>query len=196
LYFSCRQNKPAVNSLCRASVKSGGWVVPVGTRHKELIFYIMKSLDTHFKDIILRDLYKDPRKKRIQQDIMDKLQTKLFPEQLISYRKQLVMEGLITEEEPDEIHSLIEITPKGYEAIEKYGSYQSFLAAKTTEIINNTKLTTLNIKQLRIKNLSILINIILAILGILLTSYTIYQNNQINELKELLYKSNIEIPIK
>ena len=106
------------------------------------------------------------------------------------------MEGLITEEEPDEIHSLIEITPKGYEAIEKYGSYQSFLAAKTTEIINNTKLTTLNIKQLRIKNLSILINIILAILGILLTSYTIYQNNQINELKELLYKSNIEIPIK
>ncbi|WP_373259077.1 hypothetical protein [Bacteroides thetaiotaomicron] len=156
----------------------------------------MKSLDTHFKDIILRDLYKDPRKKRIQQDIMDKLQTKLFPEQLISYRKQLVMEGLITEEEPDEIHSLIEITPKGYEAIEKYGSYQSFLAAKTTEIINNTKLTTLNIKQLRIKNLSILINIILAILGILLTSYTIYQNNQINELKELLYKSNIEIPIK
>ena len=86
----------------------------------------MKSLDTHFKDIILRDLYKDPRKKRIQQDIMDKLQTKLFPEQLISYRKQLVMEGLITEEEPDEIHSLIEITPKGYEAIEKYGSYLSW----------------------------------------------------------------------
>lgn len=48
---------------------------------------------------------------------MDELQTKLFPEQLISYRKQLVMEGLITEEEPDEVHSLVEITPKGYEAI-------------------------------------------------------------------------------
>lgn len=156
----------------------------------------MDSLETHFKDIILRDLYKDPRKKRIQRDIMSWYNVTLHDLQLISYRKQLVMEGLITEEEPDEVHSLIEITPKGYEAIKKYGSYQSFLDANTIDAINNTKLTTLNIKQLRIKNLSILINIILAILGILLTAYTIYQNDQINDLKELLYKSNIEIPIK
>ena len=124
------------------------------------------------------------------------IDVKLTDIQLITYRKQLVMEGLITEEEPDEVNSLIEITPKGYDIIEKYGNYQFFLAAKAIDTINNTKLTTLNIKQLRIKNLSILINIILAILGILLTSYTIYQNNQKNELKELLYKSNIEIPIK
>lgn len=105
----------------------------------------MDSLETHFKDIILRDLYKDPRKKRIQRDIMSWYNVTLHDLQLISYRKQLVMEGLITEEEPDEVHSLIEITPKGYEAIKKYGSYQ---------------------------------------------------NDQINDLKELLYKSNIEIPIK
>lgn len=156
----------------------------------------MDSLETHFKDIILRDLYKDPRKKRIQRDIMSWYNVTLYDIQLISYRKQLVMEGLITEEDPDEVHSLIEITPKGYEAIKKYGSYQSFLDANTMDAINSTKLTTLNIKQLRIKNLSILINIILAILGILLTAYTIYQNDQINDLKELLYKSNIEIPIK
>lgn len=156
----------------------------------------MDSLETHFKDIILRDLYKDPRRKRIQRDIMSWYDINLLDTQLISYRKQLVMEGLITEEDPDEVHSLIEITPKGYEAIKKYGSYQSFLDANTMDAINNTKLTTLNIKQLRIKNLSILINIILAILGILLTAYTIYQNDQINDLKELLYKSNIEIPIK
>lgn len=156
----------------------------------------MESLDTHFKDIILRDLYKDPCKKRIQHDIMDWIDIRLTDIQLITYRKQLVMEGLITEEKPDEVHSLIAITPKGYEVIERYGNYQSFLEAKEMDTINNTKLTTLNIKQLRIKNLSILINIILAILGILLTSYTIYQNNQINELKEMLYKSNIEIPIK
>lgn len=156
----------------------------------------MESLDTHFKGIILSAFRRDPRKKRIQHDIMDWIDVKLTDIQLITYRKQLVMEGLITEEEPDEVNSLIEITPKGYDIIEKYGNYQSFLAAKAIDTINNTKLTTLNIKQLRIKNLSILINIILAILGILLISYTIYQNNQINELKELLYKSNIEIPIK
>nr|DAJ14679.1 MAG TPA: Transcriptional regulator, MarR/EmrR family, emrR, transcriptional regulator, DNA-binding [Siphoviridae sp. ctEfY6] len=157
---------------------------------------MMESLETHFKGIILNNLHHDPRRKRIQHDIMDWINVKLADVQLITYRKQLVMEGLITEEEPDEVHSLIAITPKGYEVIERYGNYQSFLEAQTMDTINNTKLTTLNIKQLRIKNLSILINIILAILGILLTSYTIYQNNQINELKEMLYKSNIEIPIK
>ncbi|WP_212114264.1 hypothetical protein [Bacteroides pyogenes] len=156
----------------------------------------MKSLETHFKSIILSDLHHDPRKKRIQHDIMSWIGVNLMDVQLMAYRKQLVMEGLITEESPDEIHSFIEITPKGYEAIEKYGSYQSFLEAQTMEITNKTKLTTLNIKQLRIKNLSILINIILAVLGILLTAYTLYQNNRINELKELLYKSNIEYSIK
>lgn len=42
LYFSPCQNKPkAINSLCRASVKPDGRVVPVGTRHKELIIYNM-----------------------------------------------------------------------------------------------------------------------------------------------------------
>ena len=38
------------------------------------------------------------------------------------------MEGLITEEEPDEVHSLVEITPKGYEAIQTFGSYQAYIA--------------------------------------------------------------------
>jgi hypothetical protein len=48
LYFSPCQNKPkAVNSLCRASVKPDGRVVPVGTRHKELI--ITQSLLSYLK---------------------------------------------------------------------------------------------------------------------------------------------------
>ena len=38
----------------------------------------MESLEIHFKGIILSDLYCDPRKKRIQYDILDKLQIKLL----------------------------------------------------------------------------------------------------------------------
>ena len=77
----------------------------------------MESLDIHLKDLILRDLHKTPKKKRIQFDIFDELQISLSTEQLIGYRKQLVMEGLITEENPEELDSPIEVTPKGYEVI-------------------------------------------------------------------------------
>ena len=123
----------------------------------------MEPLETHFKGIILSNLYRDPHKKRIQHDIMDELQTKLFPEQLISYRKQLVMEGLITEEEPDEVHSLVEITPKGYEAIQTFGSYQAYIAE--SEVMKS--------RYLRLKTISIVITTLLSILsfitGILLS---------------------------
>lgn len=173
MYFNRRQNNQFVNSLCRAPVKSGGWVVPVGTRHKELIFYIMEPLETHLKGIILSNLYRDPRKKRIQHDIMDELQTKLFPEQLISYRKQLVMEGLITEEEPDEVHSLVEITPKGYEAIQTFGSYQAYIADQQKAIKLQRESEVMKSRYLRLKTISIVITTLLSILsfitGILLS---------------------------
>ena len=162
-----------VNSLCRASVKSGDWVVPGGTRHKELIFYIMDSLGTHFKDIILRDLYCDPRKKRIQYDILDKLQIKLFPEQLISYRKQLVMEELVTEDYPDEIDSPIEVTPKGYELIHLHGSYDAYINSMKQDEELRKESERLQAKYLRLKIYNTVITIFCTIIsfiaGILLS---------------------------
>ena len=130
----------------------------------------MEPLETHFKGIILSNLYRDPRKKRIQHDIMDELQTKLFPEQLISYRKQLVMEGLITEEEPDE---LVEITPKGYEAIQTFGSYQAYIANQQKAIKLQRESEIMKSRYLRLKTISIVITTLLSILsfitGILLS---------------------------
>ena len=133
----------------------------------------MEPLETHFKGIILSNLYCDPRKKRIQHDIMDELQTKLFPEQLISYRKQLVMEGLITEEEPDEVHALVEITPKGYEAIQTFGSYQAYIADQQKAIKLQRESEVMKSRYLRLKTISIVITTLLSILsfitGILLS---------------------------
>ncbi|KAB4494217.1 hypothetical protein GAC87_13415 [Bacteroides thetaiotaomicron] len=125
----------------------------------------MEPLETHFKGIILSNLYRDPRKKRIQHDIMDELQTKLFPEQLISYRKQLVMEGLITEEEPDEVHSLVEITPKGYEAIQTFGSYQAYIANQQKAIKLQRESEIMKSRYLRLKTISIVITTLLSILS-------------------------------
>lgn len=37
------------------------------------------------------------------------------------------MEGLITEENPEDLDSPIEVTPKGYEVIHLHGSYGTFI---------------------------------------------------------------------
>lgn len=133
----------------------------------------MDPLETHFKDIILRDLYKDPRKKYIQRDIMDYLDVKLFDVQLTSYRKQLVMEGLITEEDPDKVHSLIEITPKGYNAIQTFGSYQAYIADQQKAIKLERESAIMKSRYLKLKTISIVITTLLSILsfiaGILLS---------------------------
>lgn len=155
-------------------MKSGGWVVPVGTRHKELIFCIMESLEIHFKGIILSDLYCDPRKKRIQYDILDKLQIKLLPEQLISYRKQLIMEGLITEDFPDEIDSPVEITPKGYEIIHLHRSYDAYINSMKQDEELRKESERLQAKYLKLKIYNTVITIFCTIIsfiaGILLSS--------------------------
>lgn len=133
----------------------------------------MDSLETHFKDIILRDLYKDPCKKYIQRDIMDYLDVKLFDVQLTSYRKQLVMEGLITEENPDNVHSLIQITPKGYNAIQTFGSYQAYIADQQKAIKFERESAIMKSRYLKLKTISIVITTLLSVLsfiaGILLS---------------------------
>lgn len=140
----------------------------------------MESLDNHFKDIILRDLFKTPAKKRIQSDIMDVLDIKLLPEQLISYRKQLVMEGLITEEDPENLHSSIEITTKGYNVIQVFGSYQAYIANEQKAVKLQRENEIMKSRYLRLKTISVIVTTVLAILsfiaGILLS----------NQVKELL----------
>jgi hypothetical protein len=136
-------------------------------------------LGNKFKGIILSALYRNPTKKRIQHDIMDPLEVRLFPVQLLSYRKQLVMEGLITDDGSNEVDALIEITPKGYEAIQQYGGYMEYREAQLKEKENKLAYQELERKYLRYKIRSILVAIVLSIAsfitGILLS-------NQVREL--------------
>lgn len=125
----------------------------------------MESLHIHFKDIILRNLYSDPRKKRIQQDIMDWSGTKLHDAQLISYRKQLVKEELITEEEPDAVDSLIEITSKGYEAIQAFGSYQAYIADQQRVIKLQRESEIMKSRYLKLKTISVVVTTLLTALS-------------------------------
>lgn len=105
---------------------------------------------------------------------MDTLDTKLFPEQIISYRKQLVIEGLVTELNPNEEDSLIEITPKGYKAIQIYGNYINYVRAKQQEVSLSQKHQKIQQRYLKLKVISIIVTIILSIVsfiaGILLST--------------------------
>nr|DAJ16418.1 MAG TPA: hypothetical protein [Myoviridae sp. ctNqw6] len=133
----------------------------------------MDSLDTHFKDIILRHLYRMPQKQRIQKDIMSRLDTVLLPVQIISYRKQLVMEGLITESNPNEEDSPIEATLEGYKVIQLYGNYMDYVKAKKKEVSLSRESQKMQQKYLKLKFVCTIITIILSILsfitGILLS---------------------------
>ena len=125
----------------------------------------MESLEIHFKGIILSDLYCDPRKKRIQYDILDKLQIKLLPEQLISYR--------ITEDCPDEIDSPVEITPKGYKIIHLHRSYDAYINSMKQDEELGKESERLQAKYLKLKIYNTVITIFCTIIsfiaGILLS---------------------------
>lgn len=114
-----------------------------------------------------------PQKQRIQKDIMSRLNTVLLPVQIISYRKQLVIEGLITESNPNEEDSPIEATPEGYKAIQLYGNYMDYVKAKKKDASLSRESQEMQQKYLKLKLVCTVITIILSILsfitGILLS---------------------------
>ena len=91
----------------------------------------------------------------------------------MNYKLNYFLEGLITEEEPDEVHSLVEITPKGYEAIQTFGSYQAYIANQQKAIKLQRESEIMKSRYLRLKTISIVITTLLSILsfitGILLS---------------------------
>lgn len=123
----------------------------------------MDGFDDNFKNTISLDLYKSPLKKRIQYDIFDLLNIRLYPSQLKSYRKQLVVEELITEYNPDEEDSFIEITPEGYKAIQVYGDYMNYIKAKQREVSLSITNQEMQQKYLKLKIISTATTIILVL---------------------------------
>lgn len=78
-------------------------------------------------------------------------------EQLIGYRKQLVMEGLITEENREELDSPIEVTPKGYEVIHLHGSYGTFINSIQQAEVLRKESEKLQAQNLKLKSIVLLL---------------------------------------
>lgn len=128
-----------------------------------------RDLDAEMKDTILRDLYKIPVRKKIQRDIFGALGINLHQVQLYAYRKQLVAEGMIAECNPQEEDCEVEITVKGYEAIQMFGSYQAYCKEKKKQAMSERSLQYLKERNLRLVNMNIIVGIITFIAGILLS---------------------------
>lgn len=123
------------------------------------------DLGAKMKNTILCDLYKLPVRKRIQKDIFAPLDIHLHNVQLYTYRKQLIAEGLIQEHNPTEGDCEVEITMKGYEAIQLHGSYQAYCTEKKKQAMTERSLQYLKERNLRLKNLNIIVGLISFITG-------------------------------
>ena len=122
------------------------------------------------KNTILCDLFTMPTRKRIQRDIMEPLGIRLHEVQLYAYRKQLVAEGMITEYEDGTPDCEIEITVKGYEVIQFFGTYPAYCKEKRKQALSERNLQYLKERNLRLVNLNIIVGFVSFILGALLSA--------------------------
>ena len=80
------------------------------------------------------------------------------------------MEGLITEENPEELDSPIEVTPKGYEVIHLHGSYGTFINSIQQAEVLRKESEKLQAQNLKLKKyITITLSILSFITGILLS---------------------------
>lgn len=126
--------------------------------------------DNRLADIILQALYHVPDYLSIQDNILYPLKIEVTDEKIMLIRRRLFMQGMIEEQDPDDVHSLVKITPKGYQAIDLFATYDAYCKEQKRMKISQREILYLKEKNIRLKNLNIVIGIISFIAGILLSS--------------------------
>lgn len=130
--------------------------------------------DDEIKNKILLVLHKIPDALSIQRNVLEPLNIQLDTSRIMMIRKQLVIEGLITERDPKDIQSLIEITPEGYYAVDVFEDYHSYKLHKKQGVALQREVDVLNMKYLRLKTVSIVMTIVATIIsfisGVLLST--------------------------
>lgn len=121
--------------------------------------------DEKLTDTILQVLHRIPDYISMKNNILIPLKIEIDDVQIMLIRKRLVLEGLIVEKDPDTTDSLIKITPEGYQAIDIFENYLSYKQHKKQGVTLQREVDILNIKYLRLKNISISITIIATIIS-------------------------------
>lgn len=121
--------------------------------------------DEDLLNIILQALYRIPDYLSIQKNILIPLNIKSEESTSMILRKRLVAEGLIEEKEPESPSSLVKITPKGYQAIRDFDTYKDYEKEQKRIARNQRTIQYLEEKNLRLKNLNIIVGLVSFIIG-------------------------------
>ncbi len=152
--------------------------------------------DTELMDLLITALYEEPG---YCDDIAELLQRRngvfISVEERRKLFRNMIDLGYATEGyEVCGPHPCIELSAKGREMVLEYGNYRSFLNSQKRSTIKREKERTLKNNEIRIKIVHIVITIIISIIAISISLYSILQNERIKEMEELLHKYNIEVP--
>lgn len=148
-------------------------MVPVSARYEELMLNIIRMKDSvprtlseaELTEIILQALYKIPDYLSVQKNILLPLNIKVEEGTIMMIRKRLVAQGLIVEKEPESPSSLIKITPEGYQAIRDFNTYKDYDKEQKRMSLSQRRIQYLEERNLRLKNLNILIGIASFLIG-------------------------------
>ena len=120
-------------------------------------------------DIILQALHHIPDYLSVQDNILKPLNMDITDKEIMLVRKRLSMLDLIVEQYPESPKSLIKITPKGYQAIEYFGTYEAYSKEQKKTALTERRIRYLEEKNIELKNLNIIVGVISFIIGILLS---------------------------
>lgn len=121
--------------------------------------------DDDLQDIVLQALYRIPDYLSIENNILIPLHINSEQGRILIIRKRLVVEGLIEEKEPDSPSSLVKITPKGYQIIDDFGTYKNYKKEHRKISQSQRAIQQLEEKNLRLKNLNIIVGLISFLIG-------------------------------
>lgn len=173
-YICLCQNKPTHQLLISCNPYSIGFrVVPVVARYEESMFNTIRMKDSvprtfseaDLTEIILQALYKIPDYLSVQKNILFPLNMKAEEGTIMMIRKRLVAQGLIVEKEPESPSSLIKITSEGYQAIRDFDTYKNYDKEQKRMALSQRRIQYLEERNLRLKNLNILIGIASFLIG-------------------------------
>lgn len=131
----------------------------------------MKELtDEEFADTVMEALYRIPDYLSIHRNIVEPLNLKIDEIHIRIVCRRLLLEGLIEECNSDQKGSLVRITQEGYKAINLFDTYTSYKKEAKKISLSEREITYLKEKNIRLKNLNLIIGIVSFIAGILLST--------------------------
>lgn len=136
-----------------------------------LCFEMNKELtEEAFADVVMEVLYGIPDYLSVNRNIVEPLKLNINEVRIRIVCRRLLLEGLIEECDFGPKGTLIRITKEGYKAISLFDTYTNYKKEAKKIAISEREITYLKEKNIRLKNLNLIIGVVSFIAGILLSA--------------------------